>query len=320
LLAEPNYLDIVRGGQALLRASLRGMQNSISSPRGLLSKVDQYLRLTRLNKPIGIFLVGWPMLWALWLAAEGWPDPLVLTVFVLGCVLMRSAGCVINDYADRHIDGHVKRTQARPLATGEVSSKKALVLFAVLCLLAFALVLLMNPLTIKLSLGGVVLAALYPFTKRWTHWPQMFLGAAFAWAIPMAFAAQTGEVPAAAWLLYAAVLVWALVYDSMYALVDRDDDLKIGVKSTVIRWGRYDRLMIGLFQIMFLALLALCGTLFTMSWPYYLSLVVAAGIAAYHQWLIKDRERDACFKAFLHNNWLAAAVFAGIVGSLWWSA
>lgn len=293
------------------------MEDSIVSQRGVRGRFGAYLRLTRLNKPIGIWLVGWPMLWALWLAAGGFPDPLVLFVFVVGCVLMRSAGCVINDYADRDIDGDVERTRQRPLATGEVSSTEALVLFAVLSTAAFALVLLLNALTIQLSLGGAALAVLYPFTKRWTYWPQMFLGAAFAWAIPMAFAAQTGSVPAGAWLLYVAVMVWALVYDSMYALVDRDDDLKIDVKSTVIRWGRYDRLMIGLFQIIFFLLLIIAGRMFALGAPYYLGLLVAAGIAVYHQWLIRGRKRGPCFKAFLHNNWLAGVVFAGIVVSLW---
>lgn len=296
---------------------LRAMDNSVTPPRTLPGRFGAYLRLTRLNKPIGIWLVGWPMLWALWLAAGGLPNPLVLFVFVVGCVLMRSAGCVINDYADRKIDGDVERTRQRPLATGEVSSREALLLFTVLCVAAFALVLLLNPLTLKLSLVGVVLAVLYPFTKRWTYWPQMFLGAAFAWAIPMAFAAQTGKVPGAAWLLYSAVLVWALVYDSMYALVDIDDDLKIGVKSTVVRWGHSDRLMIGLFQVVFFLLLIASGWAFALGAAYYVSLAIAAGIAAYHQWLIKDRERGACFKAFLHNNWLAAVIFAGIVTSLW---
>lgn len=278
----------------------------------LTNRLDSYLRLTRLNRPIGIFLVFWPMLWALWLAADGVPDPLVLFVFVAGCVLMRSAGCVINDFADRGIDGYVKRTRERPLATGEVGSAEALALFAVLCLAAFALVLLMNRLTVVLSFGALALAALYPFTKRATYWPQAFLGAAFAWAVPMAFAAQTGHVPAGAWLVFAATLVWALVYDSMYAMVDRDDDLKIGVKSTAVLWGDYDRLWIGVFQVVVFALLVAVGAVFGLGLIYYLGLTVAAGIAVYHQWLIRSRERGPCFRAFLHNNYLAMAVFIGI--------
>ncbi|MDN5862378.1 MAG: 4-hydroxybenzoate octaprenyltransferase [Salinisphaera sp.] len=277
------------------------------------SRLGRYLRLTRLDRPIGIFLVGWPMLWALWLAAGGLPDPLVLFVFVIGCVLMRSAGCAINDFADRHIDGQVARTRNRPLATGEVSSSEALLLFAGLSLAAFALVLLMNPLTIALALVGVVLAALYPFTKRFTHWPQIGLGAAFGWAVPMAFAAQTGAVPPAAWLLFAATLVWSLVYDSIYAMVDRDDDLRIGVKSTAVLWGRYDRLAIGMFQLLFFVLLVAVGVVFSLGWAYYLGLAAAAVLAGYHQWLIRNRERKPCFQAFLHNNHLGMVVFVGIV-------
>jgi len=277
------------------------------------SRIDVYLRLTRLNKPIGIFLVLWPMLWALWLAAGGLPNLWVLAVFLLGAVLMRSAGCVINDFADRRIDGHVARTQARPLATGEASSREALVLFAVLCLMAFVLVLTLNGLTIAMAFVGAGLATLYPFTKRLTHWPQMFLGAAFGWAVPMAFAAQAGGVPAGGWTLFVATLIWALVYDTFYAMVDREDDLKIGVKSTAILWGRYDRAVIGVFQCLWLALLVLVGVQFDLGAVYYLSLVVGAGMACYHQWLARNRERDACFKAFMHHNILGGVIFFGIV-------
>lgn len=278
-----------------------------------MERLERYIRLMRLDRPIGIFLVMWPMLWALWLAAGGVPPLWVLAVFLAGCVLMRSAGCVINDVADRRIDPHVRRTKARPLATGEVSVTEALVLFAALCLAAFALVLTLNRLTVWLSFAGVGLAILYPFTKRATYWPQMFLGAAFAWAVPMAFAAVTGAVPPAAWLVFAATLVWALIYDSMYAMVDRDDDLEIGVKSTAVLWGRHDRLWIGFFQAVFFALLLAVGTAFGLGPAYYAGLAAAAGIAAYHQWLIRERDRDACFKAFLHNNYLGMAVFAGIL-------
>ncbi len=280
---------------------------------GVSPRLAAYWRLTRLNRPIGIFLVGWPMLWALWLAADGLPDIRVLVVFVLGCILMRSAGCVINDYADRGIDGHVKRTRERPLATGEVSETGALALFAALALAAFGLVLLLNPLTIALSFGGVALAAAYPFTKRYTHWPQAALGAAFAWAVPMAFAAQTGSLPFGAWLLVAAVLVWALVYDTIYAMVDRDDDLRIGVKSTAVLWGHRDRLYIGLFQGVFFALLVAVGLVFALAPVYYLMLTAAAGLAVYHQWLIRHREREACFRAFLNHNVLGGVIFVGVV-------
>lgn len=280
-------------------------------------RLERYLRLTRLNRPIGIFLVLWPMLWALWLAAGGVPDPLVLFVFVAGCVLMRSAGCVVNDIADRGIDGHVKRTRARPLVSGETSLAEALLLFTALCLTAFALVLLMNRLTIAMAAVGAGLAVLYPFTKRATHWPQLFLGLAFGWAVPMAFAAERGAVPAAAWLLFAAALIWALVYDSMYAMVDRDDDLKIGVKSTAVLWGTQDRAWIGFFQLIFFGLLLGAGAAFGLGWIYYAGLAGAGGLAVYHQWLIRGRERDACFKAFLHNNYLGMAVFVAIVLDLW---
>ena len=279
-------------------------------------RFDALLRLTRLNKPIGIFLVVWPMLWALWLAAGGLPDPWVLCAFVLGAVLMRSAGCVINDFADRKIDGHVKRTKARPLATGEVSPREALVLFAVLCLLAFGLVLTLNALTIAMAFVGAGLAVLYPFTKRVTHWPQMFLGAAFGWAVPMAFAAQAGGVPAGGWTLFVATLIWALVYDTFYAMVDRDDDLKIGVKSTAILWGRYDRAVIGVFQLLFFVLLIGVGRAFELGWLYYLGLVGGALMAIYHQWLARHRDRDACFRVFMQHNVLGGIIFAGVVADL----
>jgi len=279
----------------------------------LHSRLDSYMRLTRLNKPIGIFLVAWPMLWALWLAAEGLPDLWILAVFVLGSILMRSAGCVVNDFADRNIDGHVKRTKTRPLATGEVSVREAGGLFAVLVLLSFSLVLTLNALTIKLAFAGLALAALYPFSKRATHWPQVVLGVAFGWAVVMAFAAVSNTVPLGGWLMFAAAVVWALVYDTMYAMVDRDDDLKIGVKSTAVLWGRYDRLMVGLFQILFFVLLILCGMSFALGGAYYLGLAVAAMMAGHHQWLIRKRAREPCFRAFMQNNILGGVVFAGIV-------
>ncbi|WP_353177892.1 4-hydroxybenzoate octaprenyltransferase [Salinisphaera sp. T5B8] len=280
------------------------------------SHIEALFRLTRLHKPIGIFLVVWPMLWALWLAAGGVPDLWVLCVFVLGAILMRSAGCVINDFADRKIDGHVKRTRERPLATGEVSSREALVLFAVLCLAAFALVLTLNGLTIAMAFVGAGLAVLYPFTKRMTHWPQMFLGAAFGWAVPMAFAAQAGGVPWGGWLLFAATLIWALVYDTFYAMVDRDDDLKIGVKSTAILWGRYDRAVIGVFQLLFFALLIGVGRAFELGGLYYLGLTCGALMALYHQWLARNRDRDACFRVFMQHNILGGVIFAGVVADL----
>ena len=272
-----------------------------------------YLRLTRLNKPIGIFLVVWPMLWALWLAADGVPDPWGLFVFVVGAVLMRSAGCVINDFADRRIDGHVKRTKARPLATGEISSAEALVLFATLCVVSFLLVLTLNTMTIALAFVGAFLAALYPFTKRVTHWPQMFLGGAFGWAVPMAFAAQSDAVPAGGWLLFVATLIWALVYDTFYAMVDRDDDLKIGVKSTAILWGRNELKVIGVFQAVFTLLLIAVGAMFGMGAIYYLGLLAAVAMMGYHQWAARGRDRDVCFRIFMQHNLLGGVIFAGIV-------
>ncbi|WP_293647358.1 4-hydroxybenzoate octaprenyltransferase [Thiolapillus sp.] len=273
------------------------------------------MRLMRLDKPIGILLLLWPTLWALWIAGEGHPHLWLIVVFVAGVVLMRSAGCVINDYADRKIDSHVKRTAQRPLTAGLVSKKEALVLFGILVALAFLLVVTLNPLTIGLSLVGAFLATSYPFTKRFTHLPQAYLGAAFGWAIPMAFAAQTGSVDPRSWWLFAAVLVWALIYDTMYAMVDRDDDLKIGVKSTAILFGRYDRLIISLLQLVFLGLLIHVGRLFGLGPYYYLGLAVAAVLMVYHQWLIRNRQRAPCFRAFLHNHWVGVVIFIGILAN-----
>jgi 4-hydroxybenzoate polyprenyltransferase len=273
----------------------------------------EYAYLMRLHKPIGIFLLLWPTLWALWIAAGGLPDPRVLFVFVVGVVLMRSAGCVINDYADRDFDPHVARTRERPIAAGRVTPREALTLFILLCLMALGLVLLMNPLTIKLSLVGVCLAATYPFMKRYTHLPQVYLGAAFGWAVPMAFAAQTGEIPRVAWLLFVATVLWATAYDTMYGMVDREDDLKIGVKSTAILFGDADRLIIGIVQILVLLALVMAGQAAGLGLYYYFGLLLALALAVYQQYLIRNREPKACFDAFLNNNWFGAAVFGGIV-------
>ena len=277
------------------------------------TRLHQYMLLTRLHRPIGILLLLWPTLWALWIASAGHPDPLVFIVFVLGVVLMRSAGCVINDYADRDIDPHVARTSDRPIAAGRVSPREALKVFVVLCLTAFGLVLLMNRLTILLSLVGVLLAAAYPFMKRYTHLPQVVLGMAFGWAVPMVFAAQTGEMPKVAWLLFTATVLWATAYDTMYAMVDRPDDLKIGVKSTAILFGDADRLIIGAIQILLLLAMVLIGRQMEMGLAYYMGLTVAAGLGVYQQYLIRNREAAGCFKAFLNNNWFGAAIFCGIV-------
>ena len=267
----------------------------------------------RLHKPIGIYLLLWPTLWALWIAGEGRPDLLVLLVFVLGVALMRSAGCVINDYADREFDQHVARTRDRPIVAGEVSPAEALLLFFSLSTAAFLLVLLMNSLTVWLSLAGGLLAASYPFMKRYTHFPQVYLGAAFGWAVPMAFAAQTGEVPRTAWLLFIATVLWATAYDTMYGMVDREDDRKIGVKSTAILFGDADRAIIGVIQLLALFALALTGQAAGLGAYYYFGLLLAAGLALYQQFLIRERRPERCFKAFLNNNWFGAVVFAGII-------
>ncbi|OGI55712.1 MAG: 4-hydroxybenzoate polyprenyltransferase, partial [Candidatus Muproteobacteria bacterium RIFCSPHIGHO2_02_FULL_60_13] len=263
--------------------------------------------------PIGILLLGWPTLWALWIAGQGRPDLRVFIVFVLGVVLMRSAGCVINDYADRDFDPHVERTRDRPIAAGRVSPREALTLFAVLCLIALALVLTLNRQTILLSFAGAFLAATYPFLKRYTHLPQFYLGIAFGWGIPMAFAAQTGGVPPLAWVLFAANVCWSVAYDTAYAMVDREDDLKVGVKSTAILFGRFDRAMVFIFHIMTIVLLALAGALASLGLGYYAGLMAAPGFALYQQRLMRHRDRDGCFRAFLNNNWFGAAVFAGLL-------
>ena len=284
------------------------MDSSLQTNRWLL-----YVRLMRLDKPVGIYLLLWPTLWAVWIAANGNPSWWLVLVFVAGVVLMRSAGCVINDYADRHIDNKVERTRERPLTSGQVTEREALILFTVLALCAFMLVLTLNRLTILLSLGGVFLAASYPFMKRYTYLPQAYLGAAFGWAVPMAFAAQTGELDPRLWWLFLATLIWALIYDTMYAMVDREDDLKIGVKSTAILFGQYDRLIIGLLQLSMLAVLLIVGRSFGLGAIYYASLGVTAVLMVYHQWLIRGHDRASCFKAFLHNHWIGLVIFAGIV-------
>lgn len=266
-----------------------------------------------MDRPIGTLLLLWPTLWSLWIAAKGVPSIKNLVIFVLGVIVMRAAGCVINDFADRKIDGRVERTKNRPLATGAVTSREAIGLFVALCLVAFALVLFTDPLTIKLSVGGLILAFCYPFMKRHTHLPQVVLGAAFAWGIPMAYAAEAGELHEGMWLIYIAVVLWTVAYDTFYAMVDRDDDLKIGVKSTAILFGEQDRLMTGILQIMALYALMLVGNRFELGTFYYLGLAAAAGLFIYQQWLIRFRARAACFKAFLNNNWVGMVIFAGIL-------
>jgi len=275
-------------------------------------KLGLYTQLVRLDKPIGILLLLWPTLIALWLAAEGWPDPLVLFVFVIGVVLMRSAGCAINDYADRDIDKKVKRTNQRPLAAGKITETEALVVFASLGLTAFILVLFMNQLTIWMSLVGIVLAVSYPFMKRYHYLPQVHLGAAFGWSVPMAYTAQANEVTAITWLIFLATVLWATAYDTMYAMVDYDDDIKIGVKSTAILFGNQDKLIIGFIQILLILNLLLIGQRAELGLFYYLGVAAASLFAIYQQYLIKDRERELCFKAFLNNNWFGLSLFTGV--------
>ncbi len=275
-----------------------------------------YVQLMRLDKPIGIYLLLWPTLWGLFAAARGLPDPGNLIIFTLGVVLMRSAGCVINDYADRHIDGHVKRTRDRPLAAGKVTEAEALTLFVLLVLGAFILVLFTNTLTILLSFGGLALAATYPYMKRHTYLPQVVLGAAFSWSIPMAWAAQTGDISPVAWLLYTANLLWTVAYDTEYAMVDRDDDLRIGVKSTAILFGEADRTMIAILQGLSLCALWLAGQRLELGLPWVLGLLGATLLFIYQHHLIRYRERDNCFRAFLNNHWVGLVIFIGLVADL----
>jgi 4-hydroxybenzoate polyprenyltransferase len=279
----------------------------------LLERGREYARLMRIDRPIGTFLLLWPTLWALWLAGEGRPDPQIFTVFVIGVFVMRATGCTINDYADRNLDGHVERTKDRPLAMGTVQPWEALVLFASLCLLAFGLVLTLNTLTIMLAFAGVALAAAYPFMKRYTYLPQAWLGIAFGWTAPMAWAAQTEALPQLAWLVFIAVILWAIAYDTIYAMVDRDDDLKIGIKSTAILFGDMDRLMIGIIQLLLVYTLYLIGQQAGLGAAYWWGLVFGILNFIYQQWLIRKRKREPCFQAFLSNNWFGFFVFAGIL-------
>ena len=279
----------------------------------LASKSAALLQLIRFDKPIGTLLLLWPTLCALWLAAEGLPSLKLLAIFAAGTFLTRSAGCIINDVADRKLDGGVARTRQRPLVTGAVSTPEALVFFVALMLLAFLLVLLTNTLTVELSLVAVLLASSYPFMKRYTQMPQLVLGAAFSWGIPMAFAAQRGSMPAALWLLYGGNLLWTVAYDTMYAMVDRDDDLKVGIKSSAILFGRHDRLIIAILQACALLSLYCAGWAFGLGWYYNVALGLAAVLFAAQHHLIRERRPEACFRAFLHNNWVGLVIFAGVV-------
>ncbi len=278
-------------------------------------KAKAYWQLMRMNRPIGSLLLMWPTIWALILSAQGLPDAKVLIVFVAGVFMMRSAGCVINDFADRKVDGHVKRTAERPLPSGAVTAKEAVVLFLVLSIASFLLVLTMNPLTIKLSFAGIVLAFIYPFMKRFTHLPQLFLGLAFSWSIPMAWAAQANDLPVVVWFVFVINVLWTIAYDTQYAMVDRDDDLQIGIKSTAILFGRYDKMIIGVLQLITIAMLIALGYYYQLSTSYYWGLLVAGGLFVYQQHLIRHRERQPCFQAFLNNNYVGMVIAIGLLVS-----
>jgi 4-hydroxybenzoate polyprenyltransferase len=275
-------------------------------------RLSLYLQLTRLNRPIGILLLLWPTLWGVWIAGSGHPSLHIVLIFVLGTVLMRSAGCAINDYADRNFDKHVQRTRNRPVTSGRIAPREALWLAASLALLALLLILPLNRLTLLLSIPALLLAASYPYTKRFLAIPQAWLGIAFGFGIPMAFAAQQGSVPPVAWLLLIANVFWAIAYDTEYAMVDRDDDIHLGIHSAALLFGKYDVAAVMACYAITLILLVVAGQMVSLGWTYYLGLLIAGGIALYHYTLIKYRQREACFKAFLHNNWLGAAVFVGI--------
>ena len=278
--------------------------------------MNAYIRLMRLDKPIGILLLLWPTYWALFLSADGWPDFDLLIIFTLGVIVMRTAGCVINDFADRNIDKHIKRTKDRPLTSGEISPNSALVLFTVLVLIALVLVLQTNILTIQLSFVAVGLATLYPFTKRWTNFPQLVLGAAFGMSVPMAYSAQTGTLPIASGIIFLASLVWTLIYDTLYAMADREEDIKIGVKSTAILFEKYDQNIITLLQILLILIFIAMGNIFNLGLIYYFSLIIIVFFMIYHQFLMRKRQNSLYFKAFINNNYIGMTVFTGIFFSV----
>jgi len=272
-------------------------------------------RLMRFDRPIGILLLLWPTLWALWIAGEGSPSTKNILIFCTGVVLMRAAGCIMNDVADRDFDPHVERTRYRPLASGELTVRQALLTFFTVMLLAFGLVLMTNILTIKLAFAGAVLASSYPFFKRWTHFPQVVLGLAFGWGIPMAFAAETGQVATAAWLILLINVIWSVIYDTLYAMVDRDDDISIGLKSTAILFGRFDLVILRILKVLMVVLLVWLGVKLQFSWPWFAGVAVTAVLFARQQYLVRDRGREACFQAFLNNNWVGVAIWVGLLAA-----
>ena len=291
---------------------MKTLSASVFSPQ-FVRQLRNYSKLMRLDKPIGIWLLLWPTLWALWLAGNGTPDQGLFIIFVIGVVVMRSAGCVLNDYADRNIDPYVERTRTRPIASGAVAPMEALTLFAALALIAIGLATMLNTPARLLAVVGAILTVAYPFVKRFLSIPQFVLGAAFGWSVPMAFAAQTGNTPELAWLVFGTTMIWAVIYDTFYAMVDREDDQKVGVKSTAILFGEVDLFVIAGLQALMLIALVLIGVRAALGFWYYLSVVVAACLMAWHQWLARDRQPAGCFAAFLHNHLIGMVVFIGIV-------
>jgi 4-hydroxybenzoate polyprenyltransferase len=291
------------------------MKNILSPKlkKNIVAQLRNYGKLMRIDKPIGVWLLLWPTLWALWLAGEGHPDQGLFVVFVVGVFIMRSAGCVLNDYVDRKIDPYVERTRSRPIASGAVAPMEALVLFFALSLIAIGLATMLNRPARLLAIIAAGLTVAYPFIKRWVSIPQFVLGAAFGWAVPMAFAAQTGETPQLAWLVFGAAVIWAVIYDTFYAMVDREDDRRLGVKSTALLFGEVDLFVIAGLQILMLAALTLVGPLADLGFWYYLSVAAAAGLMTYHQWLARDRQPAGCFAAFQHNHQIGFVIFVGIV-------
>lgn len=279
----------------------------------MLATLKNYFYLIRLDKPVGIFLLLWPTLWGLWLAGEGDPQFRHVVIFVLGVVIMRSAGCIINDIADRNFDGHVARTCQRPIATKKISVHNAILFFFTLLTFAFLLALQLPKYVIELSFLGAAITIIYPYLKRITHLPQLGLGIAFSWGIPMAFAAEQNELPIITWYVFAAAVLWSIMYDSLYAMTDKEEDLKIGIKSTAILFGQFDRLAIGILQILFLLCLILVGITGDLHWPFYVSLLIAGLLFVYQQFLIKNRKASQCFRAFLNNQWVGLIIFIGIM-------
>jgi len=296
-----------------MKKQLRKKHLSDLLPPGAVSQMRNYAKLMRVDKPIGVYLLLWPVLWALWLAGAGHPDQGLFVVFLIGVFVMRSAGCVLNDFADRKIDPYVERTRDRPIASGAVSPVEALILFVALSLVAVGLASMLNRPAQLLAVVAAGLTIVYPFIKRFVSIPQFVLGAAFGWAVPMVFAAQTGGTPQLAWLVFAVALVWAVIYDSFYAMVDREDDLKVGVKSTAILFGDVDLFVIAGLQLIMLIGLVLVGVLAQLGFWYYAAVAVAAGLMAYHLWLARDRKPAGCFAAFLHNHFIGLVIFIGIV-------